>query len=279
MKDQGLFSINASHFLRGIAILMVIFSHYFEWGASDIANEKLSSFVASWGDWGVGVFFLLSGYALYKGYGKKDTDLMYIIKRLKNVYIPYLILAAAIALLSDSIHTGHDVADLLTGKDYWFMVILFIIYIAFYFVGKLPEKFRIMIMTAFIIDTSLMLYLKGYREFWYTANWAFALGMMLSKYEQKIVRKEGYLIDIKDVVFTSMGRASLYIYILHSFVYFKIMNTQGLTEVNWYLKLFIQLVITVVVAVVLEFVIRKATDLLMIPVNKYIGLRTKRENM
>ena len=255
--DRGIFSKNASLFFRGIAILMVIFSHYFEWGSAAIGNEGLSSFVASLGDWGVGIFFMLSGYALYKGYRDKPTDRIYIIKRLKNVYIPYFVIALIIAVFSDALHNGADALRLLTGADYWFMITIFIIYAAFYFVGKLPDKYRVFIMTVFIIDMSLWLFIKDFQNFWYTADWAFALGMVLSKYETRFEKAaRGCVINIKDFAFCTLGRVSLYIYLLHAAVYFRIVNLPVIQNmgINWYLQMLIALLLTVAAALLAESV-------------------------
>ena len=254
-KQTGLISINSSYFLRGIAILMVIFSHYFEWGAEQSGNAQIAHFITLLGDWGVGIFFFMSGYALHLGYGSRHTDKGYLIKRFKNVYLPYLIIAAVIMLIAHELTDIKAFIRLMTGADYWFMVILFIIYIVFYLVGKLPEGYRVFIMTVFIIDLSLWFYLKEYREFWYTANWAFAFGMIVNKYENRISAvKNGFTIDIKDCVFCFLGKLSLYIYLLHAFIYFRVINMQAVIDsgMNWYIQLLIALIATVAVAFVSE---------------------------
>ena len=254
-KKTNLFSLNTSYFLRGVAILMVIFSHYFEWGLDLVGNEKIAHFVMALGDWGVGIFFFLSGYALYIGYGTKNTDKAYIFKRFKNMYFPYLLIATVIALINHSIDSPKAVIKLLTGAEYWFIVIILIIYVVFYLVGKLPDKYRVAIMSVFIIDMSLWLCVSGFQDFWYTANWAFALGLIVSKYEKNIpFVTKGFVIDIKDYVFCFLGRISIYIYVLHSFVYMRIMHGTLLENMNWYVKLAIAIVITVVVAFAVEMV-------------------------
>lgn len=254
-SKEKLFSVNTSYFLRGIAILMVIFSHYFEWGADFVGNERIAHFVMALGDWGVGIFFFLSGYALYIGYGTKNTDKVYLFKRFKNMYFPYLLIATVIALINRSIDSPKAVLKLLTGADYWFILIILVIYIAFYLVGKLPEQYRVLIMSVFIIDMSLWLYVSGFQNFWYTANWAFALGLILSKHEKKIpfINKE-FSINIKDYAFSFLGKISIYIYVLHSFIYMRVVNAGVLDGMNWYVKLVIAIAITVVVSFAVEMV-------------------------
>ena len=254
-KKTTLFSINTSYFLRGIAILMVILSHYFEWGIDSVGNDKIAYFVMALGDWGVGIFFFLSGYALWLGYGNKKTDKTYIFKRFKNMYFPYILIATIIALINHSIDSPKAVIKLLVGADYWFIAIILIIYVAFYLVGKLPEEYRVLIMTVFILDMSLWLYINGYQDFWYTANWAFALGMIVSKYEKKIpFSNKGFSIDIKDYAFCFLGRISIYIYVIHSFVYMQIMHISVLENMNWYVKLLIAIFITVLVSYLLMII-------------------------
>lgn len=252
-KKTTLFSINTSYFLRGIAILMVILSHYFEWGMDCVGNDKIAHFVMALGDWGVGIFFFLSGYALWLGYGNKKTDKKYIFKRFKNMYFPYILLATIIALINHSIDSPKAVIKLLIGADYWFIAIILIIYVAFYLVGKLPEEYRVLIMTVFILDMSLWLYIMDYQDFWYTANWAFALGMIVSKYEKKIpFINKGFSVDIKDYVFCFLGKISIYIYVLHSFIYMLIAYNPALENINWYIKLLISILITVAISYLAE---------------------------
>ena len=252
-KKSGLISLNTSYFFRGIAIIMVIFSHYFEWGKFSIGNEKLTDFVATWGDYGVGIFLFLSGYALYKGYGSTKTDKRYVLKRIKNMYLPYLLIATVTSIWAGSLENFHDVIELLYGGDFWFITVIILIYVAFYFVGKLPEKYRVLIMTLFIIEFSLVYYIEGRNDFWYTTNWTFALGMIVSKYEYKIpFVRNGFTLDIKDYVFSFLGKLTIYIYVSHIFIYNQIINLGALESVNWWIRLFIAIAITVLVSFVLE---------------------------
>ena len=51
--------------LRGIAILIVIASHFAEWMFLEPAHPGLRHMIGTWGPPGVDIFLLLSGYGLY----------------------------------------------------------------------------------------------------------------------------------------------------------------------------------------------------------------------
>lgn len=257
MKNySGIITKNTSYFFRGIAILMVIFSHYFEWGGAYVKSERVLSFIKALGDPGVWIFFFLSGYALYKGWGDKRTNRTYLWRRFKNMYFPYILIALPIAVYSGSLNTAKGAFRLITGADYWFIIVIILIYLAFYFIGKLPE-YRTALMTLFIIDLSLYFKVMGYYEFWYSANWGFAVGLIFSKYEHKLPAfKKGFSVDIKDYLLCFLGKLSIYIYVLHSFIYMRLENIEVFREKieNWYIRLFIVIIVTVIVAYMVDFI-------------------------
>lgn len=252
-NNASFISKNTSYFLRGIAILMVILSHYFEFAMNEVNNKAVASFIMQLGDWGVGIFFFLSGYALYLKYELVNTDKKYIVGRLRNMYLPYLIIATTISLISHSIDSLRSVVRLLIGADYWFVEEILLIYIVFYFVGKLPGKYRVFIMSVFIIAMSLWFYVRGFQNFWYTATWAFALGMIVLKYVRKIrFIRDDFSIDINEPVISFLGKRSIYIYLLHSYIYILVINSQAMENVNWFLKMCISTLITVAISYLLD---------------------------
>lgn len=268
---KGWISKNTSLFLRGIATLMVILSHFFEWSESDIGSIRVAKFVQALGDPGVGIFFFLSGYAMYKSYGQKKTDGQYIIKRLRAVYIPYIVISLIKDIYRKSIgdYDAGKLWELLKGGNLWFITVIMIIYIAYYFVGKLPE-YRVAIMTVFILDLSLFYKIRGYQIFWYDAIWAFALGLIIAEFEacrgKKTETADGasgdikkeFSIDIKDRLFCLLGRLSLYIYVLHGFLYLEFINAPVVyNNIRSYnMRLFISLVIIIVTAWVFELLFK-----------------------
>lgn len=254
-KNVTFISKNTSNFLRGIAILMVISSHYFEFAINEVNSKAVANFIMRLGDWGVGIFFFLSGYALYLKYGSANTDRKYIIGRLANMYFPYLVITVTIGLITHSIDSLRSVIRLLIGADYWFIEEILLIYVVFYLVGKLPGKYRVFIMSIFIIAMSLWFYIRGYQDFWYTATWAFALGMIVSKYVRKIrFIHDDFSIDINEPVISFLGKRSIYIYLLHSYIYILVINSQAMENVNWYLKMCISTLITVAISYLLDLI-------------------------
>lgn len=258
MNKNQLITKNTSYFLRGIAMLMVVMSHYVEWGESFIANKNIVEFISKLGDPGVGIFFFLSGYALYKGYKDNNGQFeakKYLLSRIKGVYIPYLLIAGVTGLIDGVFDSPKAILRYLTGADYWFMEVIFIIYIAYFLVGLLP-KWRVFLMTVFIIDLSLWLYISGYAEFWYDANWCFALGLIVSKYDEQFsIVKKGFAINIKDFLFCFIGKISLFIYILHTFVYMKIVNTLLAKEVKWIIATVLAFIVTALVGFLIKLIL------------------------
>ena len=69
-----------SKVFRGIAILMVIGSHYAGWMHTEPFNETVRAWISTWGVYGVDVFLLLSGYGLVKSYEKNGIDKQFVLK-------------------------------------------------------------------------------------------------------------------------------------------------------------------------------------------------------
>lgn len=261
MNEKGLISKNTSYFIRGIAILMVCLSHYFA-SANDnglIGSSTIVSIISALGDPGVGIFFFLSGYALYKGYGEKKTNKVFLINRFKNTYFPYVVIQLVILLLSGGIDGPKRVGRLLLGLDSWFIVTILIFYIVFYIVGKLP-KYRLIIMSIFVAGMTLFLIRMHYPEFWYDVDWCFPMGMILAKYENKIgFVSRGFSIDINDYLMKFLGKNSLYIFLIHLFIYHIFTNWEPILDsgMSWYIKMLLAFLIAVFIAFVLGWLFNK----------------------
>ena len=178
-----------SKVFRGIAILMVIASHYAGWMYTESFNESLRVWISTWGVYGVDIFFLLSGYGLVKSASKNGIDKRFVIKRFMNSYVPYILIAGIFAILDRSISSPWALFKLVVGYDYWFMAVLFAFYImfmVFYKIGWLKE----ILLTVGVVGLSFWLYkAPAFQDFWMLSNGAFLIGVYAATLEEKLQDK------------------------------------------------------------------------------------------
>lgn len=281
--QKALFSRQAGTWFKGLAIVMVVLSHFAEWwswfqeteGTAEIFRQAFLRM----GPYGVAIFLLFSGYGISKSAGTGRIGSRFLLRRITAVYIPYVIVVLVIEMLSDGLHTWKDMADILNGHDFWYMTVLFLFYIAFMVIGHIfvNKHLRAIGIVLFTIIMSMRLYGMERQEFWYVSNPAFALGVLLAIYEPLVLKipdkvkglitmilagVSGYAIysglfmehiwempvdkiyaemwavfgftllvaslaaKLKkcDVVMQFLGKYSLYIYLLHTFLFMWIIN-------------------------------------------------------
>lgn len=189
--DNQLFSRSNTYQMRGIAILMVVASHYAEWWLwfheqTTGAGELFRFACTKLGVYGVDIFFLFTGYAMVKALGTGSVDRKFVWKRIKEIYLPYLLIVGVIELVSGGFTDIKDFIDYLSGHDYWFMQVLFIMNLAFFIIWRLCKKWRmvrVLVFAAFVYGYSYYLCSSGSQDFWYLSNMAMAIGVFLGEYE------------------------------------------------------------------------------------------------
>ena len=183
---------------RGIAALLVVVSHYGDWinivTSLEGNAETFRLALTKLGVYGVDIFFLFSGYAMVKSLGDKKMSWQFIWKRIKNVFIPYLIVIGIIELLSEGLTSIHDIWIFIIGYNYWYMCVLFIFYIGFIVIYAIirVKVIRVIAFSIFTYVLSYKLYQLDMFPFWYVSNIAFAIGVIVGEYEKaakKIVDK------------------------------------------------------------------------------------------
>lgn len=202
-EEKSLFSQEASGWFRGVAIIMVILSHYGEWWSwfhvEEGNREIIRLGLSKMGPYGVAIFFLFSGYGLAKSAGKERINILFVIKRVLNVYIPYLVIVLLIEMLSGGFRSITDFSRILYGQDFWYMTVIFLFYLGFmgiWFILK-NQHLRIFTLCLYIFFLNRLMQDGGKQDFWYLSNWGFPIGAALSVYEpiiKKIMDKWWYII-------------------------------------------------------------------------------------
>lgn len=330
-KNGQLMAKRETDWFRGIAVIMVVLSHYAEWwawfakteGNVEIFRQGLTRL----GVYGVNIFFLFSGYALVKSMKQDRMYPQFIWKRIKNVYIPYFIVVGIIELWSGGFTSFQDFLLFACGYDYWYMFVLFIFYAGFIFVytivgGKAP---RVIVFCIFTYIFSYILFDKGMQDFWYVSNIVFALGVIAGEYEgfvKKIIDKVwlpltvllsigmifvvryGLLaqewkgaktpeqlvwleigaaliwavlimtmasrLRIKDKIFALLGRNSLYIYLVHTFIF---MNCVNSLEGTLLIRVIISAAVTIIAAYVINLIFLTIDKLILKGNNGKTGIK------
>lgn len=299
---KPLFDRQTGYWFRGIAIVMVILSHYAEWWEWFLPTggraEDFRLSLAKLGIYGVNIFFFFSGYGLTKAAEYKKVDSTFIRRRIQSVYLPYLMIVGMIQILSGGFGSVTGFVNFLYGHDYWFMVILFLFYIGFILIWSVLRNPHLRILlfllyTVVIIKVSLD---KDMQSFWYVSNPAFPLGVLIGTYENgcgKILSRvkmpliplllafvicyELYmdkagmtperilylqmtntvlwtvqivcvaaLIPWHGRIFTGLGKCSLYLYLLHTYIFMRCVNN---LSIDIPIRFLVSAVITVVSAI------------------------------
>lgn len=281
-ESKSLFDRKTGYWFRGIAIVMVILSHYAEWwewfpdlvlegGAEDF---RLS--LSKLGIYGVNIFFFFSGYGLTKAAENKKIGGTFIWHRIRSVYLPYLIIVGIIQILYGGFASASEFVRFLYGHEYWFMVVLFLFYIGFILIWAVLKNVHLRVLLFLLYTFAIIkaLYDRDMQSFWYVSNLAFPLGILVATYEtgcgkvlskakiplipillaftiyyERYMDKTGMtpeqilhmqlintvlwtiqiaclaaLIPWHDPIFAGLGKCSLYLYLMHTFIFMRCVN-------------------------------------------------------
>lgn len=199
--------------LRGMSAFFVIAAHYMAWVDELIGhttNGIVKSIVGQLGGIGVLVFFFVSGFGIYESYGNRKVDKYYLLKRIKSVYLPYVIMKIILLLVEYTIFQSTEsvVMELIliiTIED-WFIHVIVIQYIIFFVAAKIKKKNVIVIsILADCILTIIYVYMNKPIN-WFNALWLFTFGMIISKYHNNVMKAiEKYYFRLLGVFLISFG--------------------------------------------------------------------------
>lgn len=185
--------------LKGMAIIFVVLAHMTLMYYLDLKT------IGNFGAIGVDIFLILSGYGIYKSYTKKGICKQFVVKRLKTIYVPFIIVVLFEVLWrfhSENAHysvyrlitffTGFDVKRILDGT-YWYISYIILWYLIFIIVYKF-SKYKILNLIllfyfAYLFKVSKFIDPVKDLSWQYSIHFiAFPIGVLVASYERKIVK-------------------------------------------------------------------------------------------
>ena len=199
MKQRTCFlTRDQSMILRGIGVILVMVTHFINWYAPLFDCEPLRYGLMRSGIYGVDLFFLASGYGLVKSVSGKKIKGIFLWKRFKHTYLPYLVIVGCMEFFSGGIHGFEDWLQFFTGYDYWFIRNILVLYLAFFLAFrsmKTPGS-RMAALAACTVGYTALLIAQGKADFWYVSNLPFWIGAAVAQYEKKLLKAANFLYPV-----------------------------------------------------------------------------------
>lgn len=184
MKEQEtvFFTIDNSMILRGIGTLLVVLAHYAQWYITIADSNVIWILLSKVGRYGVGIFFLVSGYGIVCS-AEKGLNFHWIKRRILNVYLPYLCIEGIILLLGKTKWTLIRMVRYFFTLDAWFVFVIILFYILFFVVWKYCRQ-KTLWMIVGVAGISAALFIAMNDSVWYASNIAFLVGVVVAQYKE-----------------------------------------------------------------------------------------------
>lgn len=191
-RAQGeILSKTDTNMLRGFAAISIMFAHYVVYGIKEANPFGGPVIVMQWaGGLGVCLFFFCSGYGLMQTSANHKVDFGFLKQRFIKILPTYWVLNIFFALLRGDMGNGIlSVFLTILGlrSPAWFIVEILLIYILYFIVFQINPKYPVLGMTVMLIIMSAVFFALNFEARWYNANFVFIIGMLCSKYKEKII--------------------------------------------------------------------------------------------
>lgn len=202
-SEKSLLNKADTKILKGISACFVVMAHYITYidniNASDgryggTIYRCIYAIISQLGGIGVLIFFFLSGYGIYISYIDRTPDGEFILKRVKTVYLPYIIIKVILEMvyIAVGIHSETWNSALLsillikTAGD-WFIRVILIQYVVFFLCWRYAGKKKVLLLSILMDFIVSAIFIIEKRPIgWFNALWLFIFGMACGKYEEKI---------------------------------------------------------------------------------------------
>lgn len=210
--SQEFFAKDETTIIKGICIMIVVFTHY----GNRMKPQSLMYWYNMFGYLSVSIFLLISGYAMYIQYQKKQKAFFehFLINRCFRMIFPFVLISVVMSLVN-RIPINKFFRNLVTlqiprGRDEtfgvtWFLVAMLFFSICFYFCFKYMKE-KQALLTMVILSAVYMAVCIGLKcgVWWYDNSFCFAIGIILAKHRQKVLKS---MEKIKIPVFLLSGLA------------------------------------------------------------------------
>lgn len=207
-------------YLKGISIIAIIFYHL-SYNFLELPN--IIKYASSFGGAGVHIFFICSGFGLYLSYLNKGFEIKtYIFKRIKRVYLPYILIIFISFLVPFMYENQHKIIALLShiflfkmfvpeyeesfGIQMWYVSTAIQFYFIYPILLKIVNKIKLknMFIISVLISFSWSLFIsysglyieRIWSSFFLQYLWEFVLGMLIAEKFHKNNKIIGYDINI-----------------------------------------------------------------------------------
>lgn len=199
VSSESFFSKSQTDWLRGIAIILIMYSHYYTiLDLNGKINGVLFQLLSCTGMYGVALFLLMSGYATMISKTNKANYLhRYIPKRLLRLYVPFIIVFIIMAILRMIHGEGLTLKNILLmplmslpDTINWYLKVQLALYIVFYLAARFIKNDKWVIVSIFIICFVYMIIglITHIDAYWYESSYMFPLGMLMAKYKDSLFR-------------------------------------------------------------------------------------------
>ena len=195
VKETVAFNMEQSTIIKGIAALCVVLAHYSLWLDKYVPYQDLLILYPfkQLGGIGVLIFFFLSGYGIYLSSCKQECSFKWLIKRVTNVWFPYIFMKLILETLYYLVNGLADFSILDSIKEIlglnlsdWFVVVILLQYMIFWLAWTLVPQRRIFFTFVLSIVMMVLFVICEMEARWYNGLLLFWFGLLVAK-EQKVI--------------------------------------------------------------------------------------------
>jgi len=206
--------------LKGVAACFIILAHLIIpiKAEAGIISSVLNIYTFT-GGMGVLIFFFISGYGIYKGYGKSEFTIKFWYKRIFFMYLPSVMIQFVFSVIdrlkNDNFLIKEIVFDMFVGA--WFIDVIMLQYLIFFIAWKVSKgRQNILIILSFLgsIIAAVAFYIMGFNPRWYNGLLLFPVGMLIAFKEKEltIIFRQRWLacLSIFTIAFMILGGIFVY---------------------------------------------------------------------